>query len=99
MNHSKEEPVSIMTAFLVWFVQWGLQTWRDVIQGFVDNAVINGIVDGLYYVLPKHSQMADLFERLVDGLPIDSWLPLWSSVAFAIILISLTSVAFRQTDY
>jgi len=61
--------------------------------------VINGILDGAYYVLPKHSQLASLFERLVDGQAVVSWLPLWSSLAFAGVLMVFASSLFERTDY
>jgi len=96
---SGSTPVAIMTAFLIWFVQWGLQTWRDLLKGLVDSSVINGILDGAYYVLPKHSQLASLFERLVDGQAVVSWLPLWSSLAFAGVLMVFASSLFERTDY
>lgn len=96
---SGSTPVAIMTAFLVWFLQWGLQAFREVLKNFIDSSVVNGILDGLYYLIPKHSEMAVLFERLADGLPVESWLPLWSSIVFAGALMAVSSALFERGDY
>lgn len=90
--------VTIMLAFLVWIVQ-GLLQWHEAVEQVVSSKVVTTIVDTLYYVFPKTSQLSDLTETVARGNPVESWLPLWSSLLFAVVMVGATVVIFQRKDY
>jgi len=95
---------AIMMAFVIWIVQMVLTLREDLIRGIAamigmsDAKVLNSIGDGLYYILPKPSQMYDMIGELADG-EVTTWLPLWSSMLFAMALLLLAMWVFRRKDY
>ncbi len=90
--------MAIMTAVIVWVVQFALQ-FREGIARFVDSSVTKFITDALYYILPKFSQIPDLGEALALGHPVESWLPLWTSILFACSIVIITIPLFNRRDY
>ena len=90
--------VSIMMAFVLWIVQALLQ-YHETVGQVIDSKIVTGAVSGLYYILPKTSQMAEITNNLALGRPVESWLPLWSSLLFSVVLIGITVVVFRRKDY
>lgn len=90
--------VSIMTAFVLWIAQ-GLLQYHDKLGQVIHNSFVTGVVSGLYYLLPKTSQIAEMTERLAMGQPVESWMPLWSSLLFAVVLVGVTVAVFNRKDY
>ncbi|MBD3403030.1 ABC transporter permease subunit [candidate division GN15 bacterium] len=90
--------MSIMAAFALWIIQW-LLTFREAVEQLVDNSLVLRVVDTLYYMLPKFSQLGDLFLAMGQHKPVDDWLPLWSSLAFAVVLYIATVWLFKRKDY
>lgn len=89
--------VAMMISFFLWIAQlWlqyyeGLQLFESKIPYYI------GLV--LYYILPKTSQLADIGKSLANGSPVDSWMPLWSSVLFTLGAFWLALILFRRKDY
>ncbi|HOZ07825.1 MAG TPA: hypothetical protein PKW75_06020 [candidate division Zixibacteria bacterium] len=90
--------VSIMMAFVMWIAQVLLQ-YHEAVQNVIDSRFVTGIVSGLYYVLPKTSQLGEVTQSLALGRPVESWLPLWSSLLFAVVLVGITVAMFERKDY
>lgn len=90
--------MAIVTAFLVWILQLVL-IGREAIKMFFDSDIVGAAVDGLYYVLPKSSQMADVGLALAINDKVLSWLPIWSSLLFAVAILLVALAFFRQKDY
>lgn len=90
--------VSIMMAFVLWIAQALLQ-YHEAVGEVIDNKIVTGAVSGLYYILPKTSEMAAITEDLALGTPVETWLPLWSSLLFSVLLVVITVVIFRRKDY
>ncbi|HQL25224.1 MAG TPA: hypothetical protein PKY95_12460, partial [candidate division Zixibacteria bacterium] len=90
--------VSIMMAFVMWIAQVLLQ-YHEAVQNVIGSRFVTGIVSGLYYVLPKTSQLGEVTQSLALGRPVESWLPLWSSLLFAVVLVGITVAMFERKDY
>jgi len=50
-------------------------------------------------VFPKPWDMQDIGDKIIKGLPVDSYMPLITSMLFVIIMLSLTIVYFKKKDY
>ncbi len=91
-------PLAMISAFLVWVLQTIL-SGHETINQFLDSRVARYVIDILYYVLPKPSEISDMSMQLVLGRPVDSWMPLWSSVVFAAVMIYLAVWFFKRKSF
>ena len=89
--------MSIMAAFIVWMAQ-RILSFHEGIKSFTDSQVVRFIVDALYYIFPKTGEMFDLTDQAVSG-NISSWMPLYSSLIFAVVLFFVTVAIFKRKDY
>lgn len=90
--------VSLMVAFAIWVAE-GLLRYHEAVEQVTQNKLVIGVVSGLYYILPKTSELSDLTTKLALGQPVESWVPLWSSLIFASALVAGTVVLFNRKDY
>ncbi len=90
--------LSVVTAFVVLVVQLALR-FHEQLGAIIRSPIITKTVDILYYIFPKTGQMADITEKLASGQPVTDWLPVWSTLLFAIVLIVITSEIFKRKDY
>ncbi len=89
--------LSVMAAFIVWVVQKFL-SWHDVIGRIIDSKVLKTIIDLMYYVFPKPGDVSDMTGQIIAGR-VDSWMPLYSSLLFAIAMFTLALYLFGKKDY
>lgn len=90
--------MALMSAIIVWVVQTILGH-RDWISLITDSAFARTINDWLYYIVPKPSAIADIAVTLAKGRTVSDWLPLWSSLLVAGVLVGLAVVVFKRKDY
>ena len=90
--------MAIVTAVVVYFVQLLLPLREGLYQIF-QSSMLKGLLDGLYYVLPKTSQVSALAVNLVLQKEVESWMPLWSSLVFAAFLFVAAGVVIKRKDY
>lgn len=90
--------IAMMSAFLVWVAQKILH-FHEEINAFVDSQPVSYVIDALYYIVPKTGELASLIDTLALGKPVDSWLPLYSSLMFAFACMVLAVVIFKRKNY
>jgi ABC-type transport system involved in multi-copper enzyme maturation permease subunit len=95
---SGSQAVSIMGAFLVWIGNTVFAQLRDFNQ-ILGSKSLGGIVDVVYYILPKNSEMVDIGFRLAMDKKVYEWMPLYTSVAFAVVLMFLMLIVFNKKSY
>ncbi len=94
---SGSSAMSMMAAFLVWVLQ-KILAFHNGIKELIDAPIVEKIIDGLYYIVPKTGEISDLADSLVGGNSVD-WMPLYSSLAFAAVLLYVTIYLFNRKDY
>jgi ABC-type transport system involved in multi-copper enzyme maturation permease subunit len=57
------------------------------------------VVRGLYYTLPKIWDLGRIARKLVMGIPVDDWMPVWSSALFGAVTLSLGLYLFARRNY
>lgn len=89
---------AVTAAFLVWIAQ-SLLPLREGLAQIVNSKVLTTTLDILYYVLPKPSQVSDLFAQLARSKEVADWMPLWSTLLFALVMYAASLWFFRRKDY
>lgn len=89
--------VAMMIAFFTWIAQLWLR-YYDGLKLF-ESDIPYYIGMGLYYIVPKTSQMAEIGVSLAAGNPVESWMPLWSTALFTLGAFWLALILFRRKDY
>jgi ABC-type transport system involved in multi-copper enzyme maturation permease subunit len=90
--------IAIMTAFIIWVIQ-AVLGGREVIKQVITSKFFTGSVDALYYIVPKSGDISDLGRNVALGQPIQSWMPLWSSLLFSLVVIFITIWIFNRKNY
>lgn len=89
--------MSLIAAFVVWLLQY-LLSFHEWVAQLTRSKTIVLIVDMLYNIVPKTGQMSDMALALAVGGSIE-WLPLWSSLLFAVAALVVTVAVFRRKEY
>jgi len=95
---SGSNAVAIMAAFIIWAAQKVLAA-REVIKTFLDSRAADLVLDSFYYVLPKTSAVSDLFVALVSGREVIDWMPLWSSLLSAAVMLYIAVRLLKRKDF
>jgi ABC-type transport system involved in multi-copper enzyme maturation permease subunit len=89
---------AIITAFFVWLLQRA-QGILDWINELINTPLISWAQTVLYYAIPDTSALGDIAIRLGVGGRITSWMPLWHSLLFAVVLLYLATWVFKRRDF
>jgi ABC-2 type transport system permease protein len=89
---------SLMITYLILFFS-PLLIQRDEIYALLSHKIYGIIVDGLYYFLPKTAELGKITHQLVGGIPVSSWMPLWSSILFSIIIFGISYYIFSRKNF
>ncbi|MFZ5981528.1 MAG: ABC transporter permease [Candidatus Zixiibacteriota bacterium] len=90
--------IAIMSAFIVWVLQFLLDK-REFMQELLRSKTFNYVTDSIYYIIPKTGALDNLALRLAVDRVIRDWVPLYSSVLFALVVIFATVTIFRKKNY
>ncbi|RKX27684.1 MAG: hypothetical protein DRP47_06135 [Candidatus Zixiibacteriota bacterium] len=89
---------AMMSAFLVFVLQM-IFSYHEIFRDIVGSRIMATVGDVLYYIFPKMGKISDIGENLAMGRVVDDWIPVWSSVIFAMGLIWVTVIIFNRKDY
>jgi ABC-type transport system involved in multi-copper enzyme maturation permease subunit len=91
-------PFSLMITYLILFFS-PLLIERNQIYALLTSKYYGYLVDGLYYFLPKTTELGNITQQLVRGITVSSWLPLWSSLLFAAFMIIISISIFLKKNF
>src|SRR5215467_225869 len=60
---------------------------KDVLERLLNSEWSRNVVRVLYYTLPKLWDLGRIARKLVMGLPVEDWMPVWSSALFGIAML------------
>jgi len=95
---SRSSGLTIMVVYLVIFLS-PLLAQREKILVMIDNVIYRIIISGAYYILPKIQDLGNICRLLVEGDPVRSWMPLFSSLLFGIGMFALSGLYFARKNY
>ncbi|MEW6051379.1 MAG: ABC transporter permease subunit [Candidatus Zixiibacteriota bacterium] len=90
--------MAIMAAFLVWVAQTIL-SYHMMFKGFFNSEIAGYVIDGLYYIVPKPSAIENIGLTLAYGAEVKDWLPLWTTLPVAFVLLVASVSLFKRHDY
>jgi ABC-type transport system involved in multi-copper enzyme maturation permease subunit len=72
---------------------------KSVLERLLTSEWSRNIVRGLYYALPKVWDLGNIGRQLVIGVPIESWMPVWSSALFGLCTLGAGLLVFAKRNY
>jgi ABC-type transport system involved in multi-copper enzyme maturation permease subunit len=91
-------PFSLMITYLIIFFS-PLLLQRESIYALLSNKFYGYFFDGLYHFLPKTSELGNITRLLVQGMEVTSWMPLWTSLVFGVIMLTVSNVVFGRKNF
>jgi len=95
---SRSGPFSLMITYMILFFS-PILLQRDQIYALLSSRYYGYIFDGLYYFLPKTAELGKITTQLARGLPVDSWMPVWSSFVFLVFVFAVSVYLFKRKDF
>lgn len=95
---TKSGAFSLMITYLILFFS-PLLLQRDQIYALLSSKFYGYLLDGLYYFLPKTGEIGAMTNNIVAGIPVSSWMPLWSSALFAFFIFSVSVYIFQKKNF
>ncbi|UCF65135.1 MAG: hypothetical protein JSW33_04685 [bacterium] len=89
---------SLMITYLILFFS-PLLLQRDQIYALLSGKIWGILLDSFYYFLPKTAELGNITRLLVQGQPVFSWMPLWTSVVFGILMLTTSTYIFSRKNF
>jgi len=79
------------------YAQW-IVSGRGIIFNFLEGTNWEYLYIGIYHALPKLEGISDNISLAIQGHPLNFY-PIWSSILFAFLILSVSVFIFRRRDY
>lgn len=90
--------VAIMATFGIMIVT-PILAQRSTIERLLSSEWSRDVVRVLYYVLPKTSDISVIIRHLILNEPVDSWMPVWSTALFGVVVLLAGILRFRRRSF
>ncbi|MCF8240484.1 MAG: ABC transporter permease [Melioribacteraceae bacterium] len=91
--------LAMMISYLIFFIFSPLLLARDKISILIDSKPVEYILDGLYYLLPRTSELGAITGSLAESGSIPNWEPVFTSFGFMILSLLGAITIFSKKDY
>jgi len=95
---ARNSGVSIIAAYLVIFFS-PLLLARDQIYALLSQKIYQWLLDGIYYLTPRTTEVGNITRALVMGESIASWAPLYQSLAVGAGFLLAAIYVFEKKDF
>jgi ABC-type transport system involved in multi-copper enzyme maturation permease subunit len=95
---TRSGPFSLMITYLIIFFS-PLLIQRNKIYALLSSKIYGYLLDGLYYFLPKPTELGDITQEVVRGAAVASWMPLWTSLFFAGVMLAVSGFIFQKKNF
>lgn len=90
--------IAIMTTFGLMVVT-PILAQRATIERLLSSDWSRDVVTFLYYVLPKTSDISVMIRHVILNEPIGSWMPVWSTALFGVVILAAGILRFRKRTF
>jgi len=91
--------LAMMLSYIIFFVLSPVLTARDAISVFLDSSIMEFIMDVLYYIIPKTSELGSLTTEIAIGYGIDDYQPILTTFGFLVLVLYISIIIFNKKDY
>jgi ABC-type transport system involved in multi-copper enzyme maturation permease subunit len=91
--------LAMMLSYLIFFILSPLLEARKTWGVIIHSDFVKSLVDMLYYIIPKTSEMGTITKELAIGNQIQNIQPIFSSFLFMILALVLSIFIFNKKDY
>jgi len=89
----------IIAAVAVWVLAPSLAKRQETYYQLFSSHAVREIVDWVYRILPKSTELEDLSAAFIHSGRIAAWWPVWSTAVFAMATLGLTSWLLRRKSF
>jgi len=89
----------IISFFLVFIVCPILYVREEAIFSLVSNSAVQFVINFLYNVLPKPSDINKITMNMITGEPVKTYMPVFTSLLFMLAALSVSIFYFKKKDY
>jgi ABC-type transport system involved in multi-copper enzyme maturation permease subunit len=72
---------------------------KSTIERLLSSEWSRDVVRGLYYLLPKVTDIGNMMMQVVKGEPIESWMPVLSTALFGLVCLGGGIYIFEKKNY
>ncbi len=90
--------VGIMATFAIMIVT-PILAQKAQLEKLLDSEWSRNVLRGLYYVLPKTSDISIIIRHLILNQPVESWMPVWSTAIFGAVVLSAGVWRFNRRTF
>jgi ABC-type transport system involved in multi-copper enzyme maturation permease subunit len=90
--------VAIMITFGIMIVT-PILAQKDSLERLLSSEWSRDLLRTLYYVLPKTSDISVIIRHLILTEPVDSWMPVWSTALFGLVVLGAGILHFRRRSF
>jgi ABC-type transport system involved in multi-copper enzyme maturation permease subunit len=90
--------VAIMVTFAIMIVT-PILAQKATIERLLSSEWSRVVVRVLYYVLPKTSDVSVIIRHMILNQPIESWMPVWSTALFGVVVLGLGLWRFQRRSF
>ncbi len=72
---------------------------KNVLVRLLSSEWSRDIVRGLYYLLPKVVDVANMLRNIIQQQPIESWMPVWSTALFGLVCLGSGLWIFQRRNF
>jgi len=90
--------VAIMATFAI-MILTPILAQKNQIERLLSSEWSRNVVRVLYYVLPKTSDVSVIIRHLILNQPVESWMPVWSTALFGVVVLALGLWRFQRRSF
>lgn len=90
--------VAIMVTFGIMLLT-PILAQKSTIERLLSSEWSRNVVRVLYYALPKTSDVAVIIRHLILNQPVESWMPVWSTALFGLVVLTAGLLRFRSRSF
>ncbi len=91
--------LAMMLTYLIFLIISPVLNARDKLALLINNDFVNKIIDVLYYIFPKTSELADITVTTATGGTITDFQPVVTSFLFMILTLYISIIIFSKKDF
>lgn len=96
---TRSSVLAMMLSYLIFIVFSPLLAARENIYMLIENKIAQFVIDAIYYIIPKTTELGSIMADVATGYGIDDFQPIITSFLFIILTIYLSITIFSKKDY